>query len=43
MVEVANRLNPAEAKVVINFLRSMRAAVDEIDTHAAAAVPPAHS
>jgi DNA-binding MarR family transcriptional regulator len=43
MVEVANRLNPAEAKVVIDFLRSMRAAVDEIDTHAAAAVPPAHS
>jgi DNA-binding MarR family transcriptional regulator len=43
MVEVANRLNPAEAKVVIDFLQSMRAAVDEIDTHAAAEVPPAHS
>jgi DNA-binding MarR family transcriptional regulator len=43
MVEVANRLNSAEAKVVIDFLRNMRAAVDEIDTHAAGESPPAHS
>jgi DNA-binding MarR family transcriptional regulator len=43
MVEVANRLDPAQAKVVVDFLQSMRAAVDEIDTHAAAEVPPAHS
>jgi DNA-binding MarR family transcriptional regulator len=43
MVEVANRLDPAEAKVVVDFLQSMRAAVDEIDTHAAAEVPPAQS
>ena len=43
MVEVANRLDPAEAKVVVDFLQSMRAAVDEIDTHAGAEVPPARS
>ena len=43
MVEVANRLEPAQAQVVIDFLQSMRAAVDEIDTHAAAEIPPAHS
>lgn len=43
MVEVANRLDPAEAKVVVDFLQSMRAAVDEIDTHAAAEVPPEQS
>jgi DNA-binding MarR family transcriptional regulator len=43
MVEVANRLDPAQAKVVVDFLQSMRAAVDEIDTHTAAEVPPAHS
>ena len=43
MVEVANRLDPAEAKVVVDFLQGMRAAVDEIDTHAAAEVPPAQS
>ncbi|MGY4858710.1 MarR family winged helix-turn-helix transcriptional regulator [Cryobacterium sp. AP23] len=33
MVEVANRLDPAQAKVVIDFLHNMRAAVDEIDAH----------
>ena len=43
MVEVANRLDPAQAQVVIDFLQNMRAAVDEIDTHAAAEIPPAHS
>jgi len=43
MVEVANRLDPAEAKVVIGFLQSMRAAVDEIDVHPAPEVPPART
>jgi len=43
MVEVANRLDPAEAKVVIDFLTNMRAAVDEIDAHAAAGTPPTPS
>lgn len=33
MIDVANRLDPAEAQVVVEFLQSMRAAVDEIDTH----------
>lgn len=43
MVEVANRLDPAQAKVVVDFLDSMRAAVDEIDAHVASDVPPARS
>ncbi|QYF73158.1 MarR family winged helix-turn-helix transcriptional regulator [Cryobacterium sp. PAMC25264] len=43
MVEVANRLNPAQAKVVIDFLKSMRAAVDEIDAQVGTEVPPARS
>ena len=43
MVEVANRLDPAQAKVVVDFLNSMRAAVDEIDAHVASDVPPARS
>jgi DNA-binding MarR family transcriptional regulator len=43
MIEVANRLNPVEAQVVIDFLQNMRAAVDEIDAHGAAAHnPPTH-
>jgi hypothetical protein len=33
MVEVADTLDDEQAKVVIDFLRSMRAAVDEIDAH----------
>ena len=33
MVEVANTLDDEQAKVVIDFLRNMRAAVDEIDAH----------
>jgi len=33
MVEVANTLDPDQARVVIDFLRRMRSAVDEIDTH----------
>jgi DNA-binding MarR family transcriptional regulator len=33
MVDVANRLDPTEASVVIEFLSQMRQAVDEIDTH----------
>jgi DNA-binding MarR family transcriptional regulator len=43
MVEVANRLDPAQAKVVVEFLQSMKAAVDEIDAHAATDAPPAGS
>ena len=34
MVEVANTLDSDEARVVIDFLRRMRSAVDEIDSHA---------
>ena len=33
MVEVANTLDPDQARVVIDFLRRMRSAVYEIDTH----------
>jgi DNA-binding MarR family transcriptional regulator len=33
MVEVANTLDSDQARVVIEFLRKMQAAVDEIDTH----------
>ncbi|MBB5843953.1 DNA-binding MarR family transcriptional regulator [Conyzicola lurida] len=33
MVEVASSLTPEQAQVVIDFLRGMRAAVDEIDAH----------
>jgi len=43
MVEVANRLDPAQAKVVVDFLQNMRAAVDEIDAHVDTEVPPARS
>jgi len=39
MVEVANRLDPAQAKVVVEFLQNMRAAVDEIDAHVPASTP----
>jgi DNA-binding MarR family transcriptional regulator len=42
MIEVANRLNPAEARVVIDFLQNMRAAVDEIDAHGPAENSPTH-
>lgn len=31
MLEVANALDPQQAKVVVDFLRTMRSAVDEID------------
>ncbi|MCU1447438.1 MarR family winged helix-turn-helix transcriptional regulator [Cryobacterium sp.] len=41
MVDVADRLDPAQAKVVVDFLNSMRAAVDEIDAHVATDDPPA--
>ena len=37
MVEVANRLDPEQARVIIDFLQNMRAAVDDIDSHASAA------
>jgi DNA-binding MarR family transcriptional regulator len=40
MVGVANRLNADQARVVIDFLRSMREAVDEIDADAAAKNAP---
>jgi DNA-binding MarR family transcriptional regulator len=43
MVEVANRLDPAEAQVVVDFLRTMRAAVDEIDAHVPSEIPPAQT
>jgi DNA-binding MarR family transcriptional regulator len=33
MVDVANRLDPSEANIVIEFLSQMRRAVDEIDSH----------
>jgi DNA-binding MarR family transcriptional regulator len=33
MVEVASALTPEQARVVIDFLRGMREAVDEIDAH----------
>jgi DNA-binding MarR family transcriptional regulator len=41
MVEVANRLDPEQARVVIDFLDSMRAAVDQIDAAAVAEKPGA--
>jgi DNA-binding MarR family transcriptional regulator len=41
MVDVADRLDPAQAKLVVDFLNSMRAAVDEIDAHVATDDPPA--
>ena len=40
MVGVANQLDANQAKVVIDFLRSMREAVDEIDADAAAKNAP---
>ena len=43
MVEVADRLDPAQAKVVVDFLQNMRAAVDEIDAHVDSDLPPARS
>ena len=36
MLEIAEDLDAGEAEVVVNFLRRMGAAVDEIDAHAAA-------
>jgi DNA-binding MarR family transcriptional regulator len=41
MLEVANRLNAAQAQVVIDFLQNMRAAVDQIDVHPAPESTPA--
>jgi DNA-binding MarR family transcriptional regulator len=41
MVEVADRLSADEAKVVIDFLHEMRAAVDQIDAEASAKKSPA--
>ena len=43
MVEVASQLNPDQAKVVIDFLTSMREAVDEIDAHVDSDISPAQS
>jgi DNA-binding MarR family transcriptional regulator len=42
MIEVANRLDATDAKVVIEFLQNMRAAVDEIDAPGAAEKLPRH-
>ena len=43
MVEVANLLDPGQARVVIEFLQNMRAAVDEIDANVPVDIPPAQS
>jgi DNA-binding MarR family transcriptional regulator len=43
MVEVANTLDPDQARVVIDFLSRMRSAVDEIDAHVDEAKPAAQS
>ena len=40
MVDVANTLDAEQAQVVIDFLRSMRSAVDEIDAHVDSESPP---
>jgi len=43
MVEVADTLSPEEARIVVSFLNSMRAAVDEIDSHITTGSSAPHS